>query len=84
MVASDHIESCIVRKSKGNHMSAFWVVGGEYRNTRFDEFAEGQKEERYGPFPSYDAARREWQQRSWAQVDNCNVRYRILEDETVG
>jgi hypothetical protein len=65
-------------------MSAFWVVGGEYRNTRFDAFAEGRKEERYGPFPSYDAARRDWQQRSWAMVDNCNVRYRILEDETVG
>lgn len=64
-------------------MAAFWVVGGEYRDTRFEEFAEGREEERYGPFATYDDAEREWKRLSWAAVDNCQVRYRIVEDETV-
>lgn len=68
---------------ESEEMSRFWVVGGEYRNTRFEEFAEGRKEERYGPFASYADAEREWQSRSWAAVDSCTVRYRIVEDETV-
>jgi hypothetical protein len=64
-------------------MPAFWVVGGKYRNTRFEEFAEGCEEERYGPFETYADAEREWKRVSWAAVDFCQVRYRIVEDETV-
>lgn len=61
-------------------MAGFWVVGGEYRDTRFKEFAEGRKEERLGPFDTYADAEREWKRVSWAAVDNCHVRYRIVEE----
>lgn len=65
-------------------MRRFWVVGGHYRNTRFNEFAEGRNEERYGPFERYEDAQAEWQRLSWAEVDNCHVRYRIVEEAMVG
>ena len=64
-------------------MSAFWVVGGRYRDTRFDRFAEGRGEERHGPFATYADAQREWQKLSWRFVDDCNVRYRIVEQSMV-
>jgi len=61
-------------------MNRFWVVGGLYRDTRFNDFANGHNEERYGPFPTWEAAQKEWQRVSWAQVDVCNARYRIVEE----
>lgn len=61
-------------------MHRFWVVGGQYRDTRFAEFAPGRAEERYGPFASYVEAQKVWQRLSWAQVDDCHVRYRIVEE----
>lgn len=61
-------------------MTAFWVVGGEYESTRFERIAGGGREERHGPYASYDEAEREWARLSWARVDNCNVRYRIVEE----
>lgn len=61
-------------------MNRFWVVGGRYRDTRFSTLAEGAREERYGPFPRYEDAKTEWQNRSWSQVDDCLVRYRIVEE----
>jgi hypothetical protein len=61
-------------------MHRFWVVGGLYRDTRLREFAAGRREERYGPFRDRAAARTAWGRLSWAQVDDCHVRYRIVED----
>jgi hypothetical protein len=61
-------------------MSRFWVVGGLYRDTRFNELAHGHQEERYGPFSRWEDAQREWQRVSWANVDVCNARYRIVEE----
>ena len=54
-------------------------MGGLYRNTRFEEFAEGCSEERYGPFDNYDEAEKEWHSRSWRRMDNCRVFYRIVD-----
>ena len=62
-------------------MKQFWVVGGEYTGTDFREIAGGGAEERHGPFASMDVAQAEWQKRSWPHVDNCNVRFRIVEAE---
>ena len=39
---------------------SYWVIGGTYKNTNFEELAEGQKLERFGPFNSYSEAKKEW------------------------
>ena len=62
-------------------MRQFWVIGGEYTDTHFTEILGGGAEERIGPFAAMEAAQAEWQKRSWPHVDNCNVRYRIVETE---
>jgi hypothetical protein len=66
--------------ARSSIMSGFWVVGGEYRDTQFKNFADGHDEERFGPYGSYAEAEVEWKRRSWAAVDNCYVRYRIVEE----
>lgn len=38
----------------------FWIVGGEYRDIRFDALVPGS-EQLHGPFPSYDEALASWQ-----------------------
>lgn len=58
----------------------FWVIGGEYTNTRFEEFVPG-KEEKHGPFDTYEAAKAKWHERSWMNVDNCHARFTIEESE---
>lgn len=64
-------------------MTRFWVVGGEYTSTDFDQLVEGAAEERYGPYSSYEQAMDDWLGLSWRQVDNCNYRYRIVEEAPV-
>ena len=58
----------------------FWIVGGLFKNTRFEELAEGRSEERYGPFKTFEAAEAEWQRLSWQKVDECQVFYRIVDE----
>ena len=65
-------------------MAQFFVVGGEYRTTDFKDLADGAELEEYGPFHTYEAARKEWQARNMAKIDNAMVRYRIVEAESVG
>lgn len=62
-------------------MREYWVIGGEYSSTAFDTFAPGKSEERYGPYATLAEARAQWQRLSWQKVDNCHVRYRIVENE---
>ncbi|MGB8274434.1 MAG: DUF4170 domain-containing protein [Alphaproteobacteria bacterium] len=64
-------------------MKRFWVVGGEYTDTSFTHIA-GGKEHRHGPFATYDEAQADWSKLAWQTVDNCNVRYRIEEEDTGG
>jgi uncharacterized protein DUF4170 len=61
-------------------MPRYWVIGGEYADTAFQVIADGGKEERLGPFDSYEAAKSAWQSRAWANVDNAHSRYRIEEE----
>ena len=35
----------------------------------------------YGPFGSYDEAKKAWAARAWATVDNALMRFRIVEGE---
>jgi len=57
--------------------ASYWVVGGVYADTGFDELAPGHEEERLGPFDSYAAALDAWKGRAWATVDDAHARYRI-------
>ena len=61
-------------------MKRYWVVGGEYTDTTFSEIAGGGSELRFGPFADEAAAEAEWSRRSWPAVDNCNFRFRIVEE----
>lgn len=60
-------------------MSEFWVVGGEFVDSRFEVLAPGRVPERLGPFASYAEARKAWQARTMATIDNALTRYRIVE-----
>jgi hypothetical protein len=62
-------------------MARYWVIGGEYADTRFDRPSEGTREQRFGPFASYEDAKAEWARLAWASVDNAHARYRIETEE---
>ena len=57
-------------------MQQYWVVGGEYTDTRFHNTVGGD-ETWIGPFDSYEAAMAEWSKHAWQSVDDCHTRYRI-------
>jgi hypothetical protein len=61
-------------------MAEFWVVGGEYADAKFDKIRAGAKLEIYGPFPTYEAAHKEWHGRTMQTIDNAMVRYRIANE----
>ena len=61
-------------------MTQYWVVGGEYTDTDFKEFAPGKKEVRKGPFDTYEEATKAWGSLAWATVDECLSHYHITED----
>jgi len=58
----------------------YWVVGGEYTDTSFRQIAGGGAESRFGPFAAEAEAEAEWSRHSWPAVDNCNIRFRIVEE----
>ena len=60
-------------------MMAYWVVGGEYTDTRFDRLAPGKTLETYGPYGTYKQAHDVWAARAWATVDDCQSRFRVVE-----
>ncbi len=57
---------------------SYWVVGGTYKDTSFKELEKNNELERYGPYNTYDEAKKEWDRISWKNVDICNTRYVIL------
>jgi hypothetical protein len=54
----------------------YWVIGGEYRNCRFDEIVPGT-EEISGPFPDELRARTEWQRLTFRDRCGATERYSI-------
>lgn len=58
-------------------MTQYWVVGGDYRDTQFKQMTGGQEEQWFGPFGDYESAKKEWQKRAWATVDQATARFRI-------
>ncbi len=61
-------------------MKRYWVIGGIYTDTNFNQIVEHGNEERIGPFASYEAAKAAWQKRAWETVDQANARFRIEEE----
>ena len=59
-------------------MKEYWVVGGEYADTRFERAIEGTFEN-HGPFADYETARRRWQERTMSTVDNAMMRFRVID-----
>tara|TARA_B100000963_G_C22489796_1_gene608715 strand:- start:503 stop:688 length:186 start_codon:yes stop_codon:yes gene_type:complete len=57
---------------------SYYVVGGTFKDTSFEEFQDESKKEKYGPFKTFEDAKKLWEKISWENVDNCNVRYIIL------
>lgn len=63
----------------------YWVVGGIYDDTSFEHLSEAAREERYGPFATFAAAKEEWARLAWRTVDDCHSRYRVtLETDAAG
>lgn len=56
----------------------YYVIGGEYTDTDFEELRDGEGEE-YGPFKTYEEAEEIWRKHSWLNVDTCNCRFSIKE-----
>ena len=61
-------------------MARYWVIGGEYADTRFERLAPGTREQRRGPFASYAEAYEVWQVRARATIDDALIRFRIVEE----
>jgi hypothetical protein len=57
----------------------YWIIGGEYASTAFDRLAEGATEERHCPYGTLDDAMRQWRRLSFRRIDECQVRYHIVE-----
>ena len=57
-------------------MQRYWVLGGDYRNCRFDEIVPGT-EEISGPFPDLRRARTEWQRLTFRDRLGATTRYVI-------
>ncbi|MEQ9327836.1 MAG: hypothetical protein RJQ21_11140 [Rhodospirillales bacterium] len=57
--------------------TVYYVIGAEYRDTDFRELVPGTGEI-YGPYDK-SAADRKWQQMSMSRVDECMVRYRVVD-----
>ncbi len=62
-------------------MARYWVVGGEYGDTRFERLAPGASEERHGPYASYHEAHKVWEARARATIDDALIRFRIIEED---
>ncbi|HYM02545.1 MAG TPA: DUF4170 domain-containing protein [Stellaceae bacterium] len=61
-------------------MARYWITGGEYADTSFKTLAPGVREERHGPFATYDEAYKVWEARARATIDHALVRFRIVEE----
>ena len=57
----------------------YWVLGGEYRDCRFDEVVPGT-EEISGPFPDLNRAQTEWTRLSFRDHMGATTRYVITQE----
>src|SRR3546814_5774028 len=59
----------------------YWVVGGEYTDTRFVEIAGGGRERRLGPFDSYAEAKAVWRAKAMETIDDAHARWSIEKED---
>lgn len=62
-------------------MAPYWVVGGEFTDTKFVSLVPGKTLERHGPFESYKEAHDVWARRAWQTVDDCHSRFRVVQGD---
>ena len=60
-------------------MTHYYVIGGEYQDTTFK--APLGEMEKYGPFTDIEEARAVWKDKSMSKIDNCMVRYVLIQDD---
>ncbi len=60
----------------------YWVLGGEYRDCRFDEVVPGT-EEISGPFSDVDRARTEWTRLTFRDHLAATHRYVIAQEARI-
>ncbi len=58
-------------------MAIYGVIGGKYASPDCTKMAEGHKEQRFGPFASYEDALRKWSDMAWQSVDASHIRFVI-------
>jgi len=59
----------------------YWVVGGTYTSTEFNDVAPGKTLLRLGPFDTYDEAKAVWRAKSMENVDEAYARFHIEKEE---
>ena len=57
----------------------FWIVGGEYTDTRFDRLVDGTQQV-HGPYPCRDSALRAWRDLAQATRGNAHERFAVAEE----
>ncbi len=57
----------------------FWVIGGEYVDTSFEQLANGGAQA-LGPYPSYDAALEAWRAVAVETRPVAHMRFTIVSD----
>lgn len=57
----------------------FWVVGGEYTDTSFNQLVSGS-ERVMGPYSDRDTAMSAWRQVAEATRGDCHARYTIAQE----
>ncbi|HEY7458497.1 MAG TPA: hypothetical protein VH765_07080 [Xanthobacteraceae bacterium] len=60
----------------------FWVIGGEYTSTLFEELV-GGTERLFGPFTVRKDAEHTWREVSERHRSQCNVRFSIVEERAL-
>ena len=60
----------------------FFVVGGEYADTSFEQIVDGKDPEVYGPFPQREA-KEFWRSITGKTIDNAMVRYVLKAAEEI-
>ncbi len=55
----------------------FWVVGGEYTDTHFEDLVQGT-EKMFGPFPSRDDALQVWRKAAEETRSLCLTRFVVV------
>jgi hypothetical protein len=57
----------------------FWVIGGEYTDTRFSQLVDGTGR-MFGPFGDWSEARQVWDRIASETRSICTARYTIVQE----